>query len=57
MKKVPTLGRQSNFYILKAPVKYIHSNQVCPRESHPATLRLILKRSILKVSVIVSIKD
>lgn len=31
-KNVPTLGRQSNFYILKAPMNYIHSNQVWPHK-------------------------
>lgn len=56
-KKVPTLGRQSNFYIVEAPMNYMHSNQVCPHKSHSATLKCIIKRSILKISIMMSIKD
>lgn len=56
-KKSPHTRQAVKFYILKAPMNYVHSNQVCPHKSHSATLKLIIKRSILKISIMMSIKD
>lgn len=43
IKVVPPPSRQSDLYILKAPMNYTHSNQVHPRKSHSAIIKLIVK--------------